>query len=69
MILRINLKTGSYIEIEDFSELNYRSSTGLVAKKNDELSSLSIYNDTTYHFKGKQEVVLRGAEIHYLELW
>lgn len=69
MVLRIILKSKAYIDIENFSEVNYRNQTGKITISKDDLSSMSIYDNRTYHFYGSQQVVVNGSEIHYLQFW
>ncbi|MFZ2733234.1 MAG: hypothetical protein WBP35_03070 [Lactococcus chungangensis] len=57
----------SEINIDNFTELSYYIS-GSTRIFHDNLSSLQIFKDVTYNFKGDKQVSLIGSKISYIEL-
>ena len=67
-MLRINLKTGVYIDIHKFEKVSYNLSGTLKEKTSKNFNEFIIGSNTTYIFKGSTTISIRGEEILYVEL-
>lgn len=67
-MLRINMKTGSYIDIYEFKKVSFYSNGTIEEITSKNFNEFVITDNRTYVFEGSTIISINGSEILYIEL-
>ncbi|MBV7391069.1 hypothetical protein KUA55_10280 [Enterococcus sp. ALS3] len=66
-MLTINLKVGSYIELQNFQKISFYSEKGLQTILGENLDDFFLNPKLSYNFFGNTQITIYGSDIMFLE--